>query len=136
MKGIARRLDQVGRITLPIEYRRTFGVELHENAPVGIYTEGNIIKLHIKPVVFKGMVRCLDELGRLTLPIEIRKSLKFDDLELVDMWVEEERICIRKASLQCVICGSEDEQSLMDIDGVLVCRDCGFKVIDKFIKED
>ena len=32
-KGIVRKIDELGRITLPMEYRKTFGVEVGENAP-------------------------------------------------------------------------------------------------------
>ena len=135
MKGIVRRIDDLGRITLPMEYRRSFGIGAREDAPIGIYVNKNIIRLHMKKEKFVGMVRNLDELGRLTLPKEIRKSLKFDDHELVDMWIDNEEICIRKATLQCVICGSDDEGQLMDVDGVLICRSCGTKVIDKFMED-
>ena len=135
VKGIVRRIDHLGRITLPMEYRRSFGIEVGENAPIGIYTDNNIIRLHMKKEKFVGIVRDLDELGRLNLPIEIRKTLRFNDHELVDMWIEGEEICIRKEALQCVICGSEDEPNLMDIEGVLICRECGTKVIDKFMED-
>lgn len=135
MKGIVRKLDNLGRITLPMEYRRSFGIEVGENAPIGIYADRNIIRLHMKKEKFVGIVRDLDELGRLTLPIEIRRALRFDDRELVDMWIDNEEICIRKATLQCVICGSDDEEQLMDIDGVLVCRGCGTKIRDKFMED-
>lgn len=135
MKGIVRKLDDLGRITLPMEYRKSFDIKVKEQAPIGIYIKENVIRLHMKKEKFIGIVRNLDELGRLTLPIEIRKTLKFGCQELVDIWVDNDEICIRKASLQCAICGSEDERNLMDIDGVFICRSCGTKIIDKF-KED
>lgn len=41
--GIVRKLDELGRITLPIELRRT--LDIKESAPVEIYTEGKRIIL-------------------------------------------------------------------------------------------
>lgn len=128
MKGIIRRLDYLGRITLPIEYRRTFGIKERDHTPIGIYIKDNVIRLHMNGEKFFGMVRKLDVLGRLTLPIEMRRSLNFDSEELVDMWIEDGEICLRKASLQCVICGDVNEDKLLSVDGVLICRSCGAKI--------
>ncbi|MBE5966973.1 MAG: AbrB family transcriptional regulator, partial [Lachnospiraceae bacterium] len=77
MKGIVRKLDELGRITLPIEYRRT--LSYGERQGFDLYVDGNAI--HLK----RGNGRKLDQLGRYTLPIEVRRSLRFDDGELVDM---------------------------------------------------
>lgn len=129
MKGIARRIDDLGRITIPIEIRRRFGIE--DGDRLGIEIDKNIVKLS---VVVKGMSRPIDDLGRVVIPMEIRKVLKFKERELVDTWVEDGKICIRKAVLQCVICGSEDERQLMEVDGVLICKSCGLKVVDKFME--
>lgn len=135
MKGIARKLDYLGRVTLPMEYRKSFEIEVGENAPVGMRLEGNTIELHIKPVVFKGMVRQLDDVGRLTLPKEYRNALGIEDHDLIDMWVEDNFIFIRRLALQCVICTSEDEKNLMEVDEVRVCRTCAIKVIAKFSED-
>lgn len=127
MKGIVRRLDELGRITLPIEYRRA--LDYDANQGLLMYLKGNVICLK------KGKGRKLDSLGRYTIPIEVRRTLKFDECELVDTWIEDGEVRIRKASLQCVICGSEDERKLLDVEGVLICRKCGTKVIDKFMED-
>jgi transcriptional pleiotropic regulator of transition state genes len=128
--GIVRRLDELGRITLPIEIRRR--QKINEGDRLGI----NLVKKTIwLSKVITGMSRPVDELGRVVIPKEYRRTLKFDYRDFIDMWIEGEEICIRKAALQCVICGSDDEQQLMDVDGVLVCRSCGTKIRDKF-KED
>lgn len=130
MKGIVRRLDHLGRITIPIEIRRRFGIE--DGDRFGIEIDGSIVKLS---VVVKGMSRPIDDLGRVVIPMEIRKTLKFKERELIDMWVEDGKIYVKKFALQCVICGFEDESQLMDLDGVKVCRKCAVKVISKFSEE-
>lgn len=130
MKGIVRRLDEVGRLTIPIEIRRT--AKINSGDVVGLEINGNIIRIRTDVHNYIGMTRPFDDLGRVVLPKEIRKSLKFNDHELIDMWIEDDEICLRKATLQCVICGCDDEKELVDVDGVLICRSCGAKFVDKF----
>lgn len=129
MKGIIRAIDELGRITPPIEIRRDLNYEDKQGLSLSVINK----TIHLK----KGSGRKLDSLGRYTLPIEIRRGLELGYKEFVDMWVEDEEICIRKASLQCVICGEEaDERKLIDVDDVLICRKCGDKVVDKFMEEE
>lgn len=45
-----------------------------------------------------GIARQLDKLGRITLPIELRKSLGFADREKLEIYTEEDRIILKKAS--------------------------------------
>lgn len=127
MRGIVRKLDYLGRVTIPIEYRKQLGYE--DKQGIDLHIVGNSMLLK------KGVGRCLDELGRYTIPAEVRRGLKIGDEELVDMWIEDDGIRIKKASLQCVICGSEDEEQLMDVEGVFICEDCGCKVVDKFMED-
>lgn len=127
MKGIVRKLDDLGRITIPMEYRRQLGYE--DKQGIDLYIVGNVIHLE------KGVGRCLDELGRYTLSIEVRRRLRIDNREYVDMWIEDDGIRIKKAALQCVFCGYEDEKQLMEVEGILICRSCGSKVADKFMEE-
>lgn len=72
----------------------------------------------------KGIVRGLDDLGRVTIPKEIRESLGFRRNESVDIYVENGVICINAARLQCVCCGSKKEDKLRKVRGVLICEDC------------
>lgn len=127
MRGIIRNLDYLGRITIPKEYRKKLGYEYKQE--IDLYIVGNVMHLE------RGIGRSLDDLGRYTIPIEVRRRLGLEVGEPVDVWVEDDGICIKKACLQCVICGSEDEKQLMNIDGVLICRDCGVKVVDKFMED-
>ncbi len=43
-----------------------------------------------------GVVRRLDELGRVVIPKEIRKRLKIDNSDLVDIFTEEDRVILKK----------------------------------------
>lgn len=72
----------------------------------------------------KGIVRNLDQLGRATLPKEYRKTLGMEDGEPVDIYLDGDVICIKKAKLQCVSCGDTDEKNLIIINGVHMCPKC------------
>jgi len=130
VKGVVRKLDELGRITMPIGYRRVLLMVLGE--PVDMYLDGEVIRLQvIKTELVKGVVRNLDHLGRVTLPMEYRRSLHINLSDPVDMYLDGPVVCIKAVKLQCAICGSEDEKSLMVIDEVHICRACAFKVVDK-----
>jgi transcriptional pleiotropic regulator of transition state genes len=74
--------------------------------------------------MIKGIVRGLDHLGRITLPKEMRKSLKINESDPVDIYVDKGVICIKPCKLQCVLCGANDENKLVKRNGVHVCTDC------------
>ena len=126
-KGIVRRIDELGRIVIPMEYRKTFSIQ--ERDPLGMFVEDGIIHLIKAGPDFKGMVRKLDELGRYTLPIETRRSLGFQIGQRMDIYVDEfnDAICIRKEG--CFICGSPDK--LHEIEGLLICDKHAQMIADK-----
>ncbi len=54
-----------------------------------------------------GVVRRLDELGRIVIPIELRRTLDIDLHDPVEITTEEDRIIIRKYHVGCVLCGGK-----------------------------
>ena len=125
--GIVRKIDNLGRITLPVEVRRRYGILTGDR--VGLHLDGNIIRLS-KDIT--GMSRPVDELGRVALPMEYRKTLGINPGDGVDMWVEGEEICLRKEVTGCIICGSAEQ--LLEVEGIHICRSCGLKIVDKVME--
>lgn len=80
-----------------------------------------------------GIVRGLDELGRLTLPIEIRRTLNFNPRQPLEILVDGENIIVRKYQIGCKMCGRIG--NLKSVNGVSFCKDCAEEIIKKF-KED
>ena len=75
--------------------------------------------------MIKGVVRRFDNLGRMVVPREIRKTLNIDAGDPVDIYLDGRKICIEKMAVTCVCCGkSEDETELKKYKGVLMCPDC------------
>jgi transcriptional pleiotropic regulator of transition state genes len=79
----------------------------------------------------KGIVRKIDDLGRVVIPKEMRKALKIRETDPVDIYLKDGVICIEPFRLQCVCCGNTDEDKLVVVNGVHMCPDC----IQKFFKE-
>lgn len=69
-----------------------------------------------------GTVRHIDELGRIVLPIETRKRLGLGTKDPVEIFVEKDRIIMKKYSEACVFCGSCDD--LVVYKDKKVCKAC------------
>ncbi|HHX55761.1 MAG TPA: AbrB/MazE/SpoVT family DNA-binding domain-containing protein [Clostridiales bacterium] len=56
-----------------------------------------------------GIVRKLDELGRITLPIELRRTLGVSERDPLEIFVDEDKIILRKYEPSDIFSGSTDE---------------------------
>lgn len=82
---------------------------------------------------YTGIVRNIDDLGRVTLPKELRDIRGIKTGDPVAIYVDGDAICLEKYVPGCTICGSTEQ--LMEIDGIKICRSCGVKVVDKFMED-
>ncbi|MDR0920194.1 MAG: AbrB/MazE/SpoVT family DNA-binding domain-containing protein [Oscillospiraceae bacterium] len=69
-----------------------------------------------------GIVRKVDELGRIVIPIEIRRVLDIAEKDPVEIFTEGESLILKKYRISCVFCGSNE--NLNDFKGKSVCADC------------
>ncbi len=69
-----------------------------------------------------GMVRKVDELGRVVLPIELRRTMGIEEKDPVEIFVDGDRIILKKYEPACVFCGNASE--VQHFHGKLVCREC------------
>ena len=53
-----------------------------------------------------GVVRKIDELGRFVLPIELRKNLGINNRDAVEIFVEDDKIILKKYEPSCIFCGN------------------------------
>ena len=56
-----------------------------------------------------GTIRKIDELGRIVIPIEIRNKLNINEKDLLEIFIEENSIILKKFEESCVFCGSIEE---------------------------
>ena len=67
-------------------------------------------------------LRRVDELGRIVLPIELRRALDIGERDLVEVGLEGERIVIQRTAAKCVFCGGD--RALFPFCGRWVCAAC------------
>lgn len=69
-----------------------------------------------------GIVRKVDELGRVVIPIELRRTLGIDEKDALEIYVDQEKIILKKYEPACVFCGSADH--VQHFRSKLVCKEC------------
>ena len=73
-----------------------------------------------------GIVRKVDELGRIVLPIELRRSLDIEVRDPLEICLEGDEIVLRKYETGCVFCGSR--RGLTTYMGKHICSSCASKI--------
>ena len=73
-----------------------------------------------------GIIRKIDRLGRLVLPIDLRRSLEFAEGDTLEITVEGTEIHVRKFIKTCLFCN--ESNGLIPVGNCLVCRACLEKV--------
>lgn len=69
-----------------------------------------------------GIVRKVDDLGRVVLPIELRRTLDISEKDSLEIYVDGEKIVLRKYMPACVFCGSAD--GVENFRNKIVCHNC------------
>lgn len=69
-----------------------------------------------------GIVRKVDELGRIVLPIETRKRLGLGPKDPVEIFVEKDRVVLKKYEPSCIFCGNADDIVLFK--DKRICKAC------------
>jgi len=69
-----------------------------------------------------GIVRKVDELGRVVIPIELRRTLGIDEKDALEIYVDSERIILKKYEPGCVFCSNAEE--VKNFRGKNICRQC------------
>jgi len=52
-----------------------------------------------------GIVRKVDELGRVVIPIELRRTLEIAEKDALEIYVDGEQIILKKYAPACIFCG-------------------------------
>ncbi|MBU4532964.1 MAG: AbrB/MazE/SpoVT family DNA-binding domain-containing protein [Eubacteriales bacterium] len=76
-----------------------------------------------------GIVRKVDELGRVVIPIELRRTLGIEEKDALEIYVDAEKIILRKYEPACVFCGNAGD--VQHYRGKLVCRECAIAMFEK-----
>lgn len=69
-----------------------------------------------------GIVRKVDELGRIVIPIELRRNLDIDEKDSLEIYVEDDHIILKKYSPACSFCSNAS--GITVFKGRNICRNC------------
>ena len=69
-----------------------------------------------------GIVRKIDELGRIVLPIETRRQLGLDAKDGVEIFVDEDKIILKKYAPACIFCNQSVDTVVYK--GKNICAHC------------
>ena len=69
-----------------------------------------------------GIVRKVDELGRIVIPMELRKSFNIAEKDALEIYVEGEEIILKKYEPACIFCG--EAKNIKVYKGKNVCESC------------
>lgn len=69
-----------------------------------------------------GIVRKIDELGRIVLPIETRRQLDLEPKDGVEIFVDEDRIILKKYQPCCMFCSDGDD--IVMFKDKKICKKC------------
>ena len=86
--------------------------------------EGVLNEAADKPTRIKstGIIRRVDELGRIVIPMSIRQTLGLNERDPVEIFMDGERIILQKHQSSCIFCGSTED--LIAYEGKNVCAAC------------
>lgn len=69
-----------------------------------------------------GVVRRVDSLGRVVLPIELRKTLDIAEKDALEIYVDGEQIILKKYEPVCIFCG--EARGIKNYKGKNICKSC------------
>lgn len=69
-----------------------------------------------------GIIRRVDELGRVVIPIEIRNKFDIVEKDPIEIYVEGSSIILKKFEPNCIFCGNT--KNLVEYKDKLVCSKC------------
>ncbi|AKC63200.1 SpoVT/AbrB family regulatory protein [Clostridium sporogenes] len=69
-----------------------------------------------------GIVRKVDELGRIVIPKELRRTLNIEEGDGLEIYTEGEQIILKKYAPACIFCGEAKE--VINFKGKNICKIC------------
>lgn len=73
-----------------------------------------------------GIIRKLDELGRIVIPIELRNKFNISEKDPIEIYVDGSNIILKKYEITCIFCGSTE--NLKEFKDKPICENCLKKI--------
>ena len=81
-----------------------------------------------------GMVRKMDDLGRIVLPIELRRQFQIEQRDALEIYTEDNRIILKKYEPACIFCG--DAYDIFNFQCKNICPKCAAKIAKSIENKD
>lgn len=69
-----------------------------------------------------GVVRRIDELGRVVLPIDLRRSFDLEEKDALEIYVDDDTIILKKYEPACIFC--DEAKDIKVYKGKNICQNC------------
>ena len=73
-----------------------------------------------------GIVRKVDELGRIVLPIELSRTMNIEVKDALEIYVDGDQIVLKKYEPSCIFCGNAKD--IIHYKGKNVCSACAHEL--------
>ncbi len=70
----------------------------------------------------------IDKLGRILIPVKLRRKFDLNPDDVLELYTDEERIILQRYIPYCVFCSNQDD--LIEFGKKYVCKNCIQKLID------
>lgn len=71
-----------------------------------------------------GIVRRIDNLGRIVIPKELRRTMRIKENDPMEIFTDSNGIILKKYSMHCEFCGEDDLSELIGESDKQICRKC------------
>lgn len=119
IEGIVRKIDELGRVVIPNDYRIN---KYQEGSKVYLQVLDNYIILTDKNEFETGIEKRFDELGRILIAKEIRDNLDIKYADSLMIWSFDGGIVIKKIEDECIFC--KNKNNLQQFNEKLICDEC------------
>ncbi len=79
-----------------------------------------------------GVVRRVDELGRIVIPMELRRTMNIAEKDPLEILVDGDSIILKKYAISCTFCGEQDD--LIEYKEKRICEACAKSLGQKAAK--
>ena len=69
-----------------------------------------------------GVVRKVDELGRIVIPIELRRTMGIEEKDALEIYVDSDKIILKKYEPACIFCSNAED--VINYKGKNICKSC------------
>lgn len=69
-----------------------------------------------------GIVRPVDQLGRIVIPKELRRTFNIGEFDSMEIYTEDETIILKKYAPTCIFCG--EGKNIINYKGKNICKIC------------